>query len=102
MDISTEPHDSGKYVIDETADTPAAGGLFGSVKKGTSIEHKRENVRGQVAYIFGATLVGIIVIGALGWLVAKAPLHEWASFSAPIVTMIAVMAGYYYGQGRES
>lgn len=102
MDALAEPHDSGKDVIDETADTPATGGLFDSVKKGGSIEHKRENVRGQVAHIFGAALVIIIIIGALGWLVVKAPLHEWSSFTAPIVTMIAVMAGYYYGQGRES
>ncbi|WP_311470888.1 hypothetical protein [uncultured Actinomyces sp.] len=89
-------------LIDESADVPAVGGLFDSVKKGASIEHKRENVRGRVAYIFGGVLVSIIVVGALGWLVVKAPLHEWASFTAPIVTMIAVMAGYYYGQGRES
>ena len=100
MDALTEPHANGKYEI--TEDAPATGGLFDSVKKGGSIEHKRENVRGRVAYIFGATLVSIIVVGALGWLVVKAPLHEWASFTAPIVTMIAVMAGYYYGQGRES
>ena len=88
--------------IDEIADVPAVGGLFDSVKKEVPIEHKRENVRGRVAYIFGGALVSVIAVGALGWLVVKVPLHEWAAFTAPIVTMIAVMAGYYYGQGRES
>lgn len=94
-------HKSDEALIDEKV--PARGSLHDSfLKTEMPIEHKRENVRGRMAYILGGTLAGIVVIGGLKLLLAgNTSLQDWSGFTSPIIAMIASMTGYYYGQGKE-
>ena len=91
------PTDDGS-VIDETSLPAPEAGLTSNVLR---LEHKRESVRSVIAYMLAGALVGVVVIGAVGWLVIKAPLQEWTTFTSPLFTLVATMVGYYYGR-RDS
>ena len=48
-----------------------------------------------------SALVGVVAIGAVGWLVIRAPLQDWTTFTSPLFTLVATMVGYHYGR-RDS
>ena len=51
--------------------------------------------------MLAGALVGVVAIGAVGWLVIRAPLQDWTTFTSPLFTLVATMVGYYYGR-RDS
>ena len=59
------------------------------------------DVAGPIAYMLAGALVGVVAIGAMGWLVIRAPLQDWTTFTSPLFTLVATMVGYHYGR-RDS
>ena len=45
-------------------------------------------------------LIGIIVVGAVGWC-RGADLGGWASFTAPVFTLIGVVVAFYFGKTSD-
>ncbi|MDO4900685.1 hypothetical protein [Actinomyces sp.] len=82
--------------IDEADTVPAEGRLEGNIDKETYIEFRREGMRSWLAYVLGVTLIGVVVVGAAGWLFFGRPLQDWVTFTAPILTMIATVSGFYF------
>ncbi|WP_150132767.1 hypothetical protein [Actinomyces qiguomingii] len=82
--------------IDEADTVPAGGRLEGNIDKETYIEFRREGMRSWLAYVLGGTLIVIVVVGAVGWLFFGRSLQDWVTFTAPILTMIATVAGFYF------
>ena len=76
-------------------------GLTSNVRREAPLAHKRESVRSGIAYMLAGALVGVVAIGAVGWLVIRAPLQDWTTFTSPLFTLVATMVGYYYGR-RDS
>ncbi|WP_092533680.1 hypothetical protein [Actinomyces ruminicola] len=81
--------------IDEVDTVPAGGRLEGNIDKEIYMEFRREGTRSRLAYVLGVTLILIVVVGAVGWLFFGRPLN-WESFTAPILTLIATAAGFYF------
>jgi len=48
--------------------------------------------------MLAGALVGVVAIGAVGWLVIRAPLQDWTTFTSPLFTLVATMVGYHYGR----
>ena len=94
------PTDAGR-VIDETSLPAPQAGLTSNVRREAPLAHQRESVRGGIAYMLAGALVGVVAIGAVGWLVIRAPLQDWTTFTSPLFTLVATMVGYYYGR-RDS
>ena len=94
------PADGGS-VIDETSLPAPQAGLTSNVRREAPLAHQRESVRGGIAYMLAGALVGVVAIGAVGWLVIRAPLQDWTTFTSPLFTLVATMVGYHYGR-RDS
>ena len=95
------PHNDDENVTDDTILPASQTGPTSDVRREPSLTRKRENVQGPIAYMLAGALVGVVAIGAVGWLVIRAPLQDWTTFTSPLFTLVATMVGYYYGR-RDS
>lgn len=86
---------------DETGLPASQADPTSDVRREPSLTRKRENVQGPIAYMLAGALVGVVAIGAVGWLVIRAPLQDWTTFTSPLFTLVATMVGYHYGR-RDS
>ena len=95
------PHNDDESATGETGLPAPHADLAGDVRKDPSLTRKRDNVQGPIAYMLAGALVGVVAIGAVGWLVIRAPLQDWTTFTSPLFTLVATMVGYHYGR-RDS
>lgn len=59
-----------------------------------------DRVRWELARLHVYVLVGIVVVGAVGWC-RGADLGGWASFTAPVFTLIGVVVAFYFGKTSD-
>lgn len=59
-----------------------------------------DRVRWELARLHVYVLVGIVVVGAVGWF-RGADLGGWASFTAPVFTLIGVVVAFYFGKTSD-
>ena len=95
------PHNDDENMTDETILPASQAGPTSDIRGEPSPTRKRDNVQGPIAYMLAGALVGVVAIGAVGWLVIRAPLQDWTTFASPLFTLVATMVGYYYGR-RDS
>lgn len=66
----------------------------------TTLPIDPDRVRWELARMHVFLLIGIIVVGAVGWC-RGADLGGWASFTAPVFTLIGVVVAFYFGKTSD-